>query len=719
MTATILVIARELTVGGAAYLAVRHLQRLAVAGREIDLLVTGPVAPRMAAELPAGVRLSRLDLGPVDDAAGLLAIHEAIAAAEHPFLADDYDAVVGTSLFPEVVPCAAFHLARGRRKLLVLLDEGLLGLPDPPPDLDAAMRSAVLAADHLLPVSQGLLDTLARRWPELLEIPATVIPPPIDPPATVRPSPFPVGPTRLPRVVTVARLSPEKQPATCLRAHRRLRDAGLDFHWHVVGEGPERAQLEREIAALGMHDRFHLEGFQDDPRAWMRHADLFVLWSRTEGCPTVIREALAEGTPVLSSEVNGARELVSDGDTGVVVPGTDAALDAALRSLLTGPDLRDRLRATLSRAAAAAAAAAEGERLAACLTVPARPRPAPIVTILIPTYNHARFIDRAIQSGLMQDFEPLEVVVCDDASTDETQRIARHWTHDRRFRYLRRPVNLGRVANYRRAVEVDATGAWIVMLDGDDHLTDPSFITKAMRALAEHHDRQPLFVQAGHRVVRQTAGGLPEDACPHVDILPAIPTDSAVMPGGEYLTFVYETGFFTHLGTLYSRAAALRQGFYTSRISSADMDSLLRLALTGNVVVMKSIAGAWVQHGGNTSSNLPLERIEENVRIFRRIAREGAAAGVVDMAGLEACLTRYEARTLAHLFGTAIGKSASGPLDALRMMGIMIRVNPRVCLEPELAAAWGRYARRLTKMSLKRAEARLKRAVAPHRRRAA
>jgi glycosyltransferase involved in cell wall biosynthesis len=718
MTERILLVAREFVEGGAAYLAVRHLQRLAVAGREIDLLVTGPVSPRMTAQLPAEVRWSRLDLPGLATDAGLLATREAIAAAEHPFLADDYEAVVGTSLFPEVVPCAAFRLARGRRKLLVLLDEGLLGLPDPPPDLDAAMRSAVLAADHLVPVSQGLLDTLARRWPELLEIPATVIPPPIDPPAAVRPSPFPPGPTRLPRVVTVARLSPEKQPATCLRAHRRLRDAGVEFHWHLVGEGPERAALEREAASLGMHDRFHLEGFQDDPRAWMRHADLFVLWSRTEGCPTVIREALAEGTPVLSSEVNGASELISDGVTGSVMPGTDAALDAALRSLLARPDLRDRLRANLHQGGGGAAVAADTGRLAACLAVPARRRGSPVGTILIPAYNHGPFIDRAIQSGLMQDFEPLEVVVCDDASTDETEWIARRWSHDRRFRYERRPVNLGRVANYRRAVEVDATGEWIVMLDGDDHLTDPSFITKAMRALAAHRDHQPLFVQAGHRVVRQTAAGLP-DACPHVDILPEIAAESAVMSGGDYLSFVYETGFFTHLGTLYSRAAALRQGFYTSDISSADMDSLLRLALTGNVVVMKSIAGAWVQHGGNTSSNLPLERIEENVRIFRTIARAGAAAGLVDMARLEDRLTRYEARTLAHLFGTAIGKSASGPLDALRMMGIMIRVNPRVCLEPELAAAWGRYAKRLTKMSLKRAEARIKRAVAPLRRRAA
>lgn len=719
MTTTKLFIAREFTEGGAAYLAARHLQRLAAAGHETDLLVTGTVSARMAAELPAGVRLSRLDLGPRADAAGLLAIHEAITAAEHPFLTRDYDTVIGTSLFAEAVPCAAFRLARGRRKLLVLLDEQL-GLPNPPGDLEAALRAAVLAADHLLPVSQGLLNTLGRRWPELLGIPATVIPPPIDPPAAERPSPFPADPAaRLPRVVTVARLYQDKQQHRCLQAHRRLRDAGVDFHWHIVGEGPHRKPLEREIAALGMQDRFHLEGFQDDPRAWMRHADLFVLWSRTEGCPTVIREALAEGTPALSSEVNGARELISDGATGIVVPGTDAALDDALRRLLAEPATRTRLRGNLARSRGAAVGAEEANRFAACLAVPLRPRPAPVVTILIPTYNHASFIGRAIESGLMQDFEPLEVVVCDDASSDETERIARRWSHDRRFRYVRRPMNLGRVANYRRAVEADATGEWVVMLDGDDHLTDPSFITKAIRALAEHRDRQPLFVQAGHRVVRQTAAGLPDDTVPHVDVLPEIGPESAAMTGGDYLAFVYETGFFTHLGTLYSRAAALRQGFYTSDISSADMDSLLRLALTGNVVVMKSIAGAWVQHGGNTSSNLPLERIAENVQIFRRIAQVGAAAGVVEMAKLEARLTRYEARTLVHLFGTAVGKSALGPLHALWMMGIMIRVNPRVCLQPELARAWRRYAKRLTKMSLKRLESRIKRVVAPLRRKAA
>ena len=711
MTARILFIAREFTAGGAAYLAVRHLQRLASDARRIDLLVTGPVAPALVGELPAGVTVHRLDVGPDPVSQGLLATREAVAAAGHPCLEAGYDAVVGSSLFPDLVACAAFATCRGRRKLLVLLDECLI-LPDLPADIRAGMQGAILAADHLLPVSQALLSTLGRSYPALLGVPATVIPPPIDEPLAERPSPF-AGSTAtgLPRLVTVARLSPEKQLGGCLVVHRQLRDHGVEFHWHVVGEGPGRAELEREIARTGMGDRFHLEGFQDDPRAWMRHADLFVLASRSEGCPTVIREALAEGTPVVATDVNGVRELVSDGVTGLVVADGGPALAAALSGLVADPAALRRLRDNLARQPQPATGD-ETARLAACLAGTARARPTPVVTILIPTHNHAAFIDRAIHSGLMQDFEALEVVVCDDASADETGLLARRHEPDPRFRYARRPTNLGRVANYRRAVEADASGEWVLVLDGDDHLTDPSFITNAMRVLAEHRDHEPLFVQAGHRVVRQPAAGRPDDA-PHVDILPAISAESAVMTGGDYLGFVYETGFFTHLGTLYSRAAALRQGVYTSDISSADMDSLLRLALTGNVVVMKAIAGAWVQHGGNTSSNLPLERIEENVRIFRRIARAGAAAGVVDMAGLEDRLTRYEARTLAHLFGTAIGKSARGPLHALWMMGIMIRVNPRVCLEPELAGAWRRYAKRLTKMSLKRLEDRIKRAVAP------
>lgn len=715
MTERILFVARELTAGGAAYLLIRHLRGLADGSRRIDLVVTGPVSIPLIDQLPAGVTLQRLQISNNSFSRGVLGIREAVAVGGKAWIGRPYDVVIGSSLFPGPVACAVFTICRGRRKLLMLLDEGLI-LHELAADARAAMQAAILAADHLLPVSQALLDTLGRRYPTLLEIPATVIPPPIEPPAAERPCPFANRPgADLPRLVTVARLSADKQLDACLRAHRQLRDQGVEFHWHVIGTGSERTALKREILKLGMADRFHLEGFQDDPRAWMRHADLFVLASRSEGCPTVVREAVAEGTPVLATDVNGVRELIRDGVTGVVVADCGPALSEALRQILTDPAELRRLRDNLTRACLNEVAD-ETQRLAACLHVQARTRPRPEFTILIPTYNQEARIDRAIHSGLMQDFEALEVVVCDDASTDATERLSRRHAQDPRFRCVRRPINLGRVANYRLAVETDARGEWVLMLDGDDHLLDPSFITRAVQLLEQHRDQRPLFVQAGHRVVWQKIGGLPSDAEQPVDILPAIPAASALMNGGYYLAFVYGTGFFTHLGTLYSRTAALQQGFYRNDISSSDMDSLLRLALAGNVIVMNTIAGVWVQDGSNTSSNLPLARVEENVRIFRRIAREGAAAGVINMAALDRLLTRYEAHTLAHLFGTTIGKSANRPWHALQMVLITLRINPRLFLIPELSLAWSHYAGLLTRMELQRLQARILRAVARYRR---
>ena len=101
-----------------------------------------------------------------------------------------------------------------------------------------------------------------------------------------------------------------------------------------------------------------------------------------------------------------------------------------------------------------------------------------------------------------------------------------------------------------------------------------------------------------------------------------------MLTGAGYLRFVFETNFFTHLGALYRRKPALRAGFYTAEISSSDMDSLLRLALDGEVLLLNQIAGYWVQHGSNTSAHLPLEDLGANVRIFRRAARRAVRRGL-------------------------------------------------------------------------------------------
>ena len=714
MPQRILFIARELTEGGAAFLAIRHLKRLIRADRQIDFLITGPISDALIAGLD-GVAIQTPGLDINTSLTNPLELRRACMLA-YPCLTNEYDIVVGSSLFPDMAACVTFCSSRGQRKLLVLLDEGLI-LPDLKADMKAAMQCAIVATDHLIPVSHGLFDKLAQYYPILKEIPRTVIFPPIETQHSVDTSPFiNYLSNQLPHVVTAARLDQIKQIPSCLRTHWQLRSEGIDFHWHILGDGGERVVLEQLIAELGMADRFHLEGFKIEPRAWMKYADLFVLTSRSEGCPTVIREALAEGTPVLATDVNGVRELIDDGVTGVVLGDCEADLKDNLRRLVIDRSARERLRGNIARLPKDLAGN-ETIQLSELFIGNRRPRSRPDVTILIPTYNHAQRIHQAIESALMQDYPSLEIVICDDASTDKTAVVAKCYLHDPRLKYVRRSLNIGRVANYRDALKMDAHGDWVLVLDGDDHLIDPSFISKAMNILALNKVAQPLFLQAGHRVIWETTRKEPDSIrtnAAHEDILPSIETESAILTGAQYLSLVFRTGFFTHLGTLYSRVAALEQGFYTQNISSADMDSLLRLAIKGNVIVMKTIAGVWVQHDNNASANVHLDRIKENVKIFRQISKEGVHLGTIDLQMLDKELTGYEARSLKHLFSITINKSANGPIDAFKMLLIMVQVNPRICLDRELIQAWGGWFKQLVHKSTRHLAIRMKRAITKH-----
>ena len=174
------------------------------------------------------------------------------------------------------------------------------------------------------------------------------------------------------------------------------------------------------------------------------------------------------------------------------------------------------------------------------------------------------------------------------------------------------------------------------------------------------------------------------------------------MSGAQYLKFVYETGFFTHLGTLYHRRAAITNGCYSADISSSDMDSFLRLALEGEVLILNTIAGCWVQHGTNASSHLPANKIAANVRIFRQIALTAVQRGLTSMAHIEGRLNRYEARTFAYLFGQTLGRAAHGPLAPLKMLAVLLSVDPRLLLNRHLLSVCRRHLPSVTRLLMHR-----------------
>jgi glycosyltransferase involved in cell wall biosynthesis len=100
---------------------------------------------------------------------------------------------------------------------------------------------------------------------------------------------------------------------------------------YVIGEGPQRAALESRIAKYRLTDRILLIGSrpQAELAQWYSAADLFCLASHREGCPNVVIEAMACGTPVVAAEVGGVGELISKPDYGRVVPSPAAENFAA------------------------------------------------------------------------------------------------------------------------------------------------------------------------------------------------------------------------------------------------------------------------------------------------------------------------------------------------------------------------------------------------------
>ncbi len=129
-------------------------------------------------------------------------------------------------------------------------------------------------------------------------------------------------------IVSVAALVPLKGVDRLIEAMQLILQTQPQARLYVIGEGAERTVLTARIAALSLQDRVFLLGAKPQPELadWYAAADLFCLTSQREGCPNVVIEALACGTPVVATDVGGIGELVS-ADCGRLVP--QAQADAA------------------------------------------------------------------------------------------------------------------------------------------------------------------------------------------------------------------------------------------------------------------------------------------------------------------------------------------------------------------------------------------------------
>ena len=149
------------------------------------------------------------------------------------------------------------------------------------------------------------------------------------------------------KILTVGRLVPVKGYDLLLGAACLLRNRGLNFRWDIVGDGPLRGQIEKEIAAKGLREYVRLLGALDNPYPLMRRCDIYVQPSRSEGYGIAVCEARAFCRPVIVTDFKVASGLVDDGTDGLICGMNAGALaDAVMR--LSSPQLREQFSAHLS-----------------------------------------------------------------------------------------------------------------------------------------------------------------------------------------------------------------------------------------------------------------------------------------------------------------------------------------------------------------------------------
>lgn len=209
------------------------------------------------------------------------------------------------------------------------------------PGLDSGYYAAY---DNIVCVSDSTLDIFRSRHPSTSDK-LVVVRSFVDA-AEVRSmagdvSPFAGG--EFFNIATVCRLSAPKGLDILVDAARRLVSMEVRFKWHLVGDGDMRPWVESQIRKFNLADCVVLHGAQANPFPYMSSCDVYCQPSTFEGFPRTVAEARALAKPIVVTNFQSAKDQIVDGENGLVVEMTGAAVAEALARLAADPALRNRL----------------------------------------------------------------------------------------------------------------------------------------------------------------------------------------------------------------------------------------------------------------------------------------------------------------------------------------------------------------------------------------
>jgi glycosyltransferase involved in cell wall biosynthesis len=627
----------------------RSMLNLAVAfrkrGYEVDMFLLRAKGPYRD-KVPQGIRLIEVGVHRFK----LTLVHSIVKLARYMSL-NRPDAVISALTSANLQVILAKLLTRAETRCIISVRSRPDQKPRSVGSRIRLQMLALLShrADRIVAISDGVAGYLRATWPcprdKVVRIYNPVYDEEVVAKSLMRADEDFLDNKTIPVVVAVGRLHRVKNHAMLLNAIK-LVHRSRPVRLIVLGEGDMRRELQTLTESLGLAPYVKFLGFKENPYAYLSRADVFAHSSNFEAFANVLVEALTCGCPVVSTDCpSGPSEILENGKWGKLVPVGDArAMADAILETLDNPPPREAL-VERAKCFSVERAADEYERVVhrqpqwniqswgqrrrgLCQGTTGQPRdddlqPRPrrrgddrcraeaecystnrtadrqglvyeppvtgsgLISVVIPLYNKARYIKRALDSVLSQTHQDFEVIVVNDGSTDGSEKVVEQYG-DARIRLVNQQ-NAGECAARNRGV-AEARAELIAFLDADDEWL-PSHLETVLR-LRKNHPECGAYASAFTIVTPRGArapslAGIPASSfegvlpnyfrtvigdhavCSSGVVIPRRTFDTCgLFPGGEHrrgdldmwcrIALQYPIAFSTYVGAVYHQEAENR-----------------------------------------------------------------------------------------------------------------------------------------------------------------
>lgn len=269
------------------------------------------------------------------------------------------------------------------------------------------------------------------------------------------------------KIAMVARLVPQKAIDRLIKVHSKLLSDGIKHEIYIIGDGPEKENLQNLITHFKIEDTFKLLGQKQNPYPYMKQADAVALLSNFEGYGMIIEEAKILGKYIIITNT-AAREAVCQYKNSKIVENNENAVYEGLKQIIQNGKISD------------IEIEYDNEKYIRDIKDIITPKKLDLmgekISVLTPTYNRANLLERLYKSLLNNNSKlQIEWLIMDDGSTDNTKKVVEGFKKESKLdiKYFFQD-NKGKMTALNFLVK-QASGNFIIECDSDDFFTDNAF----------------------------------------------------------------------------------------------------------------------------------------------------------------------------------------------------------------------------------------------------